>query len=106
MLGRTVYAGLMTKEFAHDSDGSRYTLSIDGDVAAAVEYSLTDEVISFNRTFTAPERRGQGLAAEIVEYAVNDVEQSSERKIVPVCPYVAAWFDKHPERAGVLTRGE
>ncbi len=96
----------MTKEFAHDSDGSRYTLRIDGDVAAAVEYTLTDDAISFNRTFTAPDWRGQGLAGEIVEYAVNEVEQSSGRKIVPVCSYVDAWFDKHPERAGLLTRGE
>lgn len=96
----------MTKEFAHDSDAARYTLRIDDDVAAAVEYVLNDEAVSFTHTFTDPARRGQGLAAEIVEFAVNDVERSSERRIVPMCSYVDKWFDEHPERAGLLTRGQ
>jgi hypothetical protein len=35
---------------------------------------------------------------------MNDVEKSSGRRVVPMCWYVADWFDKHPERAGLLTR--
>lgn len=96
----------MTKEFVHDSDAARYTLRIDGDLAAAVDYELNDEAVSFNHTFTASARRGQGLAAEIVEFAVNDVERSSGRRIVPMCSYVGKWFDEHPERAPLLTRGQ
>jgi hypothetical protein len=88
----------------HEAGANRYTLHIDGELVAVADYRLSGEAISFNHTFTAPTHRGQGLAGEVVEFAVNDVEANSTRYIVPMCWYVAQWFDKHPERAGMLTR--
>jgi len=41
---------------------------------------------------------GLGLASVLVRAAVEDTI-SDGRKIVPVCPYVAAWLPKHPEYA-------
>jgi hypothetical protein len=35
---------------------------------------------------------------------MDDVETTSDRKVLPMCWYVGEWFDKHPERAGLLTR--
>jgi len=60
--------------------------------------------VSFTHTFTSPSHRGKGFAAQVVEFAVNDVEASTDKKIVPMCWYVAKWFDSHPERAGLLER--
>jgi len=94
----------MTKELANNSDAARYTLHIDGKLASAVDYQVSGNAISFTHTFTDPSRRGQGLAAEIVEFAVNDVEATTELRIVPVCWYVGEWFDKNPDRAGLLSR--
>jgi predicted GNAT family acetyltransferase len=92
----------VSKDFTHDPDASRYVLRIDGELIAVVDYVINDDSISFNHTFTNPSKRGQGFAGEIVEFAVNDVERSSDRHIVPMCWYVGEWFDKHPERAGLL----
>ncbi|MBX3068213.1 MAG: N-acetyltransferase [Microbacteriaceae bacterium] len=94
----------MTKELRNETESNRYTLRIDGEIASAVDYKTSGESVSFTHTFTDPKRRGQGLAAEIVEFAVDDVEQNSSRKIIPMCWYVGEWFDKHPERANLLTR--
>lgn len=41
---------------------------------------------------------GLGLASVLVKAAVEDAIADG-RKVVPVCPYVAAWLPKHPEYA-------
>lgn len=94
----------MGKEFKNETESSRYTLRIDGEIASAVDYKISGDSISFTHTFTDAKRRGQGLAGEIVEFAVNDVEQSSNLRIVPMCWYVGEWFDKHPDRSQLLSR--
>jgi len=92
------------KELAHEPDAKRYTLTVDGQLAAVADYSINGNSISFHHTYTPPEQRGHGYAGEVVTFAVDDVEANSERRIVPMCWYVAEWFDKHPERAGLLSR--
>jgi uncharacterized protein len=94
----------MAKELVHEPENYRYALRIDGELASVVDYAITGTSISFHRTFTPPAYRGQGLAGEVVEFAVNDVEATTDFRIVPMCWYVGDWFDRHPERAGMLTR--
>ncbi|HEY4268393.1 MAG TPA: GNAT family N-acetyltransferase [Galbitalea sp.] len=93
----------MEKTFVHEPDASRYVMRIDGEVTAVVDYVARGDSISFNHTFTNPAKRGNGYAGEIVEFAVNDVERASTRHIVPMCWYVAEWFEKHPDRGTLLT---
>jgi predicted GNAT family acetyltransferase len=94
----------VTKTFANETDAKRYVMR-DGDALLAVlDYASNGSAISLTRAFTSPAYRGRGLAAEIVEYAVNDIEKTSALRIVPMCWYVGEWFDKHPERSALLTR--
>ena len=92
------------KELAHEPDAKRYTLMIDGHLAAVADYAINGNSISFHHTYTQPNRRGHGYAGDVVAFAMDDVEQNTALKVVPMCWYVAEWFDKHPERAGLLTR--
>ena len=94
----------MAKTFDHETDANRYVMRIDGDITAVAEYVINGHSISFNHTFTNPKLRGRGYAGEVVKYAVDDVESTSDRRIVPMCWYVAKWFDEHPERAELLSR--
>ena len=96
----------MAKTFEHEADASRYVLKIDDELVAVADYRINGDAVSFNHTFTNPRLRGHGYAGEIVEFAINDVERSIERHVVPMCWYVAKWLDEHPERAGLLTRGQ
>lgn len=93
------------KEFTNETDNNRYSIVIDGSLAAVLDYRVNGDVVSFTRSFTTPALRGRGLAAELVEFAANDVEANSTRRIIPMCWYVGEWFDAHPDRAGLLTRG-
>ncbi|QTX04929.1 GNAT family N-acetyltransferase [Agromyces archimandritae] len=92
----------MTTELAHEPDAQRYTLRVDGALASVLDYRVLGDAIAFTRTFTTPPYRGGGLAGELVAYAVDDVENTSERRIVPSCWYVAEWFDRHPDRRELL----
>ncbi|CAN5382473.1 hypothetical protein BH10ACT7_BH10ACT7_03390 [soil metagenome] len=94
----------MTKHFAHEPDASRYTLRIGDELVAVADYRINGNSISFNHTYTQPAKRGKGYAGEVVEYAMDDVEKNSERRVVPMCWYVAEWFDGHPDRVGLLSR--
>lgn len=94
----------MTKTFTNEKDLNRYALRDGDELLAVLDYASNGQAISLTRAFTSPAHRGRGLAADIVEYAVNDIESSSALRVIPMCWYVGEWFDKHPERAGLLTR--
>ena len=92
----------MTKDFAHEPELRRYVVRLDGQVASVLDYRELGDAVAFVRTFTNPQYRGSGLAGELVRFAVDDVEQGTRRRIVPSCWYVEQWFDRHPDRRGLL----
>ena len=94
----------MARELIHDIERHRYELRIDGALASAADYIERADSISFTHTFTDPKLRGQGLAAEVVAFALDDVEHSSTLRVIPMCWYVGQFFDEHPERQALLTR--
>jgi predicted GNAT family acetyltransferase len=94
----------MTRTFNRDSAGRRYTLHVDGELASTADYVVVGDSIEFPHTVTQPKFRGNGYAAQLVAWAMDDVESSSKRRVVPQCWFVAEWFELHPERAGLLTR--
>ena len=92
----------MQKELSHEPDARRDELRVDGGIASVLDYRELGDSVAFTRTFTNPRYRGSGLAGELVEFAVDDVETTSDRRIVPSCWYVGEWFDRHPDRAAML----
>lgn len=50
----------------------------------------------FHHTYVSEDYGGQGLAAVLVRSAVEQAVGEGHT-IVPVCPYVAAWFKKNKE---------
>jgi predicted GNAT family acetyltransferase len=100
--GRTLDG--VSKELSHDTAARRYTLKVDGKLVSAADYTINGNAISFTHTFTDPMQRGHGYAGEVVGYAIDDVEQNTDYRVVPMCWYVAKWFEEHPERAALLSR--
>lgn len=88
--------------FADERDASRFTLHHGDDLVAVLDYRDDGTTIALTRAFTIPTFRGHGYAAVVTERAVAAIEERGDRRISPVCWYVADWFEAHPERAGVL----
>jgi predicted GNAT family acetyltransferase len=57
----------------------------------------------FTHTKIDPAFEGQGLGRVLVKAALDDV-RASGRRVVPVCPYVAAYLKRHPEDEDLVDR--
>lgn len=95
----------MDHEFTDERDQSRYAMYVGGALVSVLDYRDTDDAISFPHTYTVPSHRGHGYAAQLVAHAVAEVETNSSKRIVPMCWFVGKWFDEHPEKAALLSRG-
>ncbi|WBU38772.1 GNAT family N-acetyltransferase [Homoserinibacter sp. YIM 151385] len=91
----------MSTEFRHDPELKRYSMHVGGELVSVLEYRDHGASVVMHHTVTVPRHRGRGFAAKLVEHAVDDVA-SRDGRITPTCWFVAEWFDRHPERAGLL----
>lgn len=85
-----------------EKDASRYTLMRDGHLVSVLDYRDDGKTIALTRAFTIPTFRGHGYAGAVVEGAVADIVSRGDRKVDPVCWYVADWFAAHPEKGYLL----
>lgn len=74
----------------------RYELHIGSELAVIAVYRELPGHIDFLHTATEPGMEGRGLAGILVRYALDDVVASGKR-IIPHCPYVAHFIEKHPD---------
>lgn len=81
----------------------RYEAEIDGLLAVA-QYRLRADTIIFTHTEVPEEFEGQGIAAQIVRYALDDA-RARGLKVVPRCPYVAGFIGRHPEYKDLVATG-
>jgi hypothetical protein len=51
-----------------------------------------------------PSFEGQGIGSALVRGAL-DVERAAGTAIVPLCPFVRGYIDKHPEYADLVDAG-
>lgn len=85
-------------EVVKDENRRRYQILVDGKSAGVADYLEKGDVVELPHTYVDPARRGQGLAGILIRFALDDVIASG-RKVVPTCPYVRAYVDRHPEYA-------
>ena len=94
----------MDFDFAHEPDASRYTLHRGGNLVSVLDYHDNGRSVAMTRAYTVPTFRGHGYAGEVVDRAVAQLEAAGDRTVIPVCWYVADWFEEHPERGAILHR--
>ena len=90
--------------FTDEKDASRYTLHRGDDLVSVLDYRDDGRSLALTRAYTVPTFRGHGYAGELVARAVADIAGRGDRRISPVCWYVADWFDAHPEKRHLLRR--
>ena len=84
-------------------DLSRFEAYVDGRLAGFSAYELSDGVITFTHTEVDDEFEGQGVGSALVRRELDVVRAPGGRRVRPLCPFVRAWIDKHPDYAD-LTR--
>ncbi len=80
---------------------SRFELDSNGATAVA-NYQLGNGVITISHTETPVAARGQGIASRLVAGTL-EIVRARGLKVIPRCPFVRAYMQKHPETNDLLT---
>lgn len=94
-------AGAPDVEIRDAPGRSRYELVVDGEVAGQIVYRERGDALVMVHTDVAPELEGRGLGARLVSGALDDV-RARGLKIVPLCPFVRSYVERHPEYAELV----
>lgn len=73
-----------------------YVDGSDGEVIAEITFKTDDGITTIDHTFVDNSLRRQGVAAELVQMAVNKIIADGN-KIAATCPYALKWLRQHPE---------
>ena len=72
----------------------------DGSIAIA-DYVLRPGKILFTHTEVPPEHEGKGIGSALIRYAL-DAARERGLQVVPICPFFAAYMQKHAEAQDLL----
>ena len=78
----------------------RYEFHTESGDALAV-YRLADGVMTFTHTEVPSVLRGRGIGSQMMRAVLDDVRQQG-MKVVPRCPFVADYIERHPEYEDLL----
>ena len=90
----------MTESVQNNPAQKRYELEVEGHLAATY-YELSNGVIIFVHTEVPKELGGKGIGSKLIKGALDQV-RAAGLKVVPQCPFVKAYIDKHAEYADLL----
>ena len=80
-----------------NDDANRYEMFLGSELAGFAEYRLRpDSRIVFIHTVVDPTFKGRGLGSRLAQFVLDDAVARGER-IVPRCPFIAAYLRSHPE---------
>lgn len=97
---------MTAEQIINDVSNQRYSLTLDGiNEPAFLTYVVRPEgseiVYDLTHTYVTPAMRGRGVAARLVQYAVDHARQSGH-KIIPTCSYITTYMERHPSDRDVL----
>lgn len=85
----------MTSEIRDNQQEHRFEIVVDGHLGAAY-YTREAGVITFTHTDVAKELGGRGIGTMLAKYGL-DQARAEGLKVVPLCPFIAAYIKRHPE---------
>ena len=91
---------MIDSEIRDNADRHQYELPIEDDVAV-VTYNLSAPNLMITETLVPERLEGRGIASRLAKHVLADAK-ARELLILPVCPFFAAYLQKHPEHADVV----
>jgi predicted GNAT family acetyltransferase len=80
---------------------AEFELAVGGKRAVAA-YQLEEGTIVFTHTIVPKALEGRGVGSKLIRAAL-DSARDRGLKVIPQCPFVAAFIEKHPEYRALLT---
>ncbi|HEU5158249.1 MAG TPA: GNAT family N-acetyltransferase [Streptosporangiaceae bacterium] len=80
----------------------RYEIKTDGQVLGFAAYrTRPDGAVVFTHTEIDGAHEGQGLGSRLARGALEDI-QAAGGSVVPRCPFIKGYIDRHPEFQGLI----
>jgi predicted GNAT family acetyltransferase/glutaredoxin len=80
---------------------SRYELLLDGHRIGLLAYRRSHSRIAFTHTEIAASCERRGFGSRLAEAALEDARRDG-LEVVPLCPFIARYIDRHPEYAPLV----
>ena len=91
---------MMSHTLIHDEAACGYEYHIDGYVAF-IGYDDQDGNMHLVETQVPKELAGQGLARELLEDVLNEIEKDN-KKAVAKCSYIEKYQEKNPDKSDIF----
>jgi predicted GNAT family acetyltransferase len=93
----------MVIEHQQSSSGGRYVAVVDGHEAELTYSRTSPTLIIVDHTGVPDALRGRGVGQALAAHAVEDARENGW-KIIPLCPFVKAQAERHPDWRDVISR--
>ena len=81
----------------NNPDRTRYEARLGDEVAGFAAYRLSPGVIAFTHTEVEDRFEGRGVGSALARFALDDVRATGGREVLPLCPFIEAWIERHPD---------
>ncbi|HET6511304.1 MAG TPA: GNAT family N-acetyltransferase [Candidatus Kapabacteria bacterium] len=82
-------------EVVDNPERHRFEARVDG-ILSQVGYRINGNEITFTHTEVPESLSGRGIANQLAQTALN-FARDNRMKVVPLCPFIAAYIKRHPE---------
>lgn len=79
----------------NDEAAHRFEIAIEGQTAFA-EYSISGHKMTLPHTVVPDDFEGRGVGSQLARAALG-VAREKGLKVIPTCPFIAGYIEKHPE---------
>jgi hypothetical protein len=89
-----------------DREAERYLIEVDGEPAGFTQYRERGGVYSFVHTEIDDRFEGRGLGGRLISAALDDVRSRQGCAVLPFCPFVRGYIERHPEYLDLVPSGQ
>jgi predicted GNAT family acetyltransferase len=82
----------------------RFEVRVDGDLAGFANYREEGERVVFTHTEIDDAFEGHGLGSVLAKAALDEMRERG-RTVVPQCPFIAKWIERHPDYTDLVDDG-
>ncbi|MCL6423985.1 N-acetyltransferase [Brachybacterium sp. JHP9] len=87
-----------------DLENHRFEAEVDGRAAGFMDYQERGETVNIPHTEVFTDFEGQGVGSALVRHAL-DALRAEGKTVIPSCPFVRTWIEKHPDYQDLVAEG-
>ncbi len=85
------------------ADATRFEATVGGEFAGFTEYERRDGRLILPHTVVDDAFEGKGVGSALARTALDEARSRGE-KVVPLCPFIAGYIERHDEYADLVDR--